>query len=417
MHDRRRRPTTVDQYRKLWAAGSPPDLKAFLAGLLELTPDDLLDVIEYDRSERWRRGERLKAERYLRDFPTVRNDPEAALVVIYGEFYLRKERGENPSLLEYIGRFPQHARRLRDQVMWHEAIELGQVIGGAPPQIPEIPGLTVAELLGRGGMCSVYRAVDTESGNEVAVKILDRDHMHHPQRVARFRREVGSLMRLRHPHIVRAQRTGDAKGVPYLVMEYCPAGTLAAYLAGRPFDPPDAAEVIYALAAAVAYAHGEGVVHRDLKPGNVLLTNTRGPDAEVASLMTPDSSLLIPKVSDFGLAKCDAGVGSQITASRETLGTPCYMAPELVTGARDADARTDVYGLGAILYEMLTGRPPFVAATPLDVVQLVREQAPTPPSAVYQKVPASLEAACLKCLEKEPEKRFATAAEVLTAIR
>jgi serine/threonine-protein kinase len=417
MHDRRRRPTVVDQYRKLWAVGPAPDLKTFLAGLLELTPDDLLDVIEYDRSERWRRGERLKAERYLRDFLTVRNDPEAALVVIYGEFYLRKELGENPSLLEYIGRFPQHARRLRDQVMWHEAIELGQVIGGAPPPVPEIAGLAVSELLGRGGMCSVYRAVDAETGNEVAVKILDRDHMHHPQRVARFRREVGSLMRLRHPHIVRAHRTGDAKGVPYLVMEYCPAGTLAAYLAGRPLPPADASEVIYALAAAVAYAHGEGVVHRDLKPGNILLTSARGLDAEITSLMMPDSSLLIPKVSDFGLAKCDASVGSQITASRETLGTPCYMAPELVTGARDADARTDVYGLGAILYEMLTGRPPFVAATPLEVVQLVREQAPTPPSVMNPETPPGLEAACLRCLEKEPEERFATAAEVLAAIR
>lgn len=117
MHDRRRRPTPVDQYRKLWAAGQSPDLIAFLAGLLILTPDDLLDVIEYDRSERWRRGERVKAEKYLRDFPAIRNDPEAALVVIYGEYFLRTELGENPSLLEYIGRFPQHARRLRDQVM------------------------------------------------------------------------------------------------------------------------------------------------------------------------------------------------------------------------------------------------------------------------------------------------------------
>ena len=202
MHDRRRRPTIADQYRRLWATDSPPDLQGFLASLLDLSPDDLLEVIELDRAERWRRGERIKAERYLRDFPAVRSDPEAALVVVYGEYFLRKELGETPSLLEYVGRFPEYARRLRDQVMWHEAIELGQVLGGVPATIPEIPGLTLDELLGRGGMCSVYRAVDAQTGAVVTVKILDRDHMHHPQRVARFRREVGSLMRLRHPHIV-----------------------------------------------------------------------------------------------------------------------------------------------------------------------------------------------------------------------
>ena len=392
MPDVRRRLTVADQYRRAWAAGPDPDLAGFLDAFPALLPDDLLDVLEIDRAERWRRGDRVKAERYLKAFPELQADVEAALVVVYGEFYLRKELGEVPSLLEYVARFPQHARRLRDQVMWHEAIDLGPPASGPP----DVPGLAVGDLLGRGGMCSVYRAVDAETGKDVAVKVLDRDHRHHPLRVARFAREVGSLMRLSHPHIVRALRTGDAGGLPFLVMEFCPGGTLA----GRPLRPADAADVIVALAGAVEYAHQHGVVHRDLKPSNVLLAD----GGQV-------------KVADFGLAKVAAEIGGSLTATREALGTPCYMAPELATGARDADARTDVYGLGAILYEMLTGRPPFVGTAPLDVVRMVREDVPTPPSAISPEVPAALEAVCLKCLEKDPDRRFPTAAAVAVAIR
>jgi serine/threonine-protein kinase len=215
---------------------------------------------------------------------------------------------------------------------------------------------------------------------------------------------------------VLALRTGDVSGVPFLVMEYCSGGTLDVHLAGRPLPPAEAAAVLRALAGAVHFAHVQGVVHRDLKPSNILLGTDQYPipDHETRpdwALGIGDSALR-PKVADFGLAKCEAGVGSAITATRETLGTPCYMAPELTTGARDADARTDVYGLGGILYELLTGRPPFVATTPLEVIRMVREEAPVRPKRINPDVPAELEELCLKCLEKEPDQRFATAAEV-----
>jgi hypothetical protein len=414
---RRRAATPADQYRKLWGFGPPPELHEFIAGLPTLTADELLDVIEIDRAERWRKGQRTKAERYLREFPALANDQEAALVLIYGEYYLRKELGESPSLMEFLARFPQHARRLRDQVMWHEAIELGH-IGGPAAGPPVVPGLTMGDLLGRGGMCSVYRAKDGESGAEVAVKVLDMDHLHHPLRVARFRREVGSLMRLRHPNIVLALRTGEVRGLPYLVMEYCSGGTLASHLRGRPVAADLAADVLRDVAAAVEYAHREGVIHRDLKPGNILLSGVRSQESGVrgSGLRSPDSSPLTPKVSDFGLAKCESGAGGSITATRETLGTPCYMAPELTTGARDADARTDVYGLGGILYELLTGRPPFVATIPLEVVRMVREEDPVPPTAMNPDVPAELEAVCLKCLEKDSDRRYQSAAAVAEAV-
>ena len=272
---RRRAATPADQYRKLWGFGPPPELHEFIAGLPTLTADDLLDVIEIDRAERWRQGPADQGRALSpTNFPALANDQEAALVVIYGEYYLRKELGESPSLMEFLARFPQHARRLRDQVMWHEAIELGH-IGGPAAGPPVVPGLTMGDLLGRGGMCSVYRAKDGETGAEVAVKVLDMDHLHHPLRVARFRREVGSLMRLRHPNIVLALRTGEARGLPYLVMEYCSGGTLASHLRGRPVAADVAADVLREVAAAVEYAHREGVIHRDLKPGNILLSGDR----------------------------------------------------------------------------------------------------------------------------------------------
>ena len=405
----RRRLTPADQYRRAWSAGPPPDLAQFVSALPVLTADELVDVVEVDRAERWRRGQRVSAERYLKTFPALDADPEAALVIIYGEYYLRKELGEVPSVLEYVARFPKHAARLRDQVMWNEAIELSPL----PVGPPEIPGLDIGERLGRGGMCSVYRAVDTRTGAEVAVKVLDQDHRHHPVRVARFAREIGSLTRLAHPHIVRGLWTGEASGFPYLVMEYCSGGTLGTHLGGRPLPPAGAAAVIVALAGAVEYAHGQGVVHRDLKPSNILLrTADRAGDP---AYRLPDSEL-VAKVADFGLAKVAAELGGQLTATREALGTPCYMAPELATGARDADARTDVYGLGAILFELLTGRPPFTGPTPLEVVRAVREDPPVPPTEVNPTVPPGLDAVCLKCLEKDPNERYQTASALAEAI-
>ena len=140
-------------------------------------------------------------------------------------------------------------------------------------------------------------------------------------------------------------------------------------------------------------------------------TGVRRPTAPV------ESQPSVPKIADFGLAKCKVDMGGSLTASRETLGTPCYMAPELATGARDADARTDVYGLGAILYELLTGRPPFVANSPMEVVRMVREEPPVPPKELNPDVPDQLEAVCLKCLEKDPDWRYQSAADVGEAVR
>ena len=275
----------AEQYRSLWLLDRAPALADFLAGYDDYSQEELLEIIEIDRAERWRRGERITAEQYLNEYSLLCDDEEAALVLIYGEFFLRKELGESPSLKDFLTRFPQHARRLQDQVMWHEAIELDRELSARPA--PELPGLTMGEMLGRGGMCSVYQATDPVSGREVAVKVLDPEHLHNRVRVGRFRREIGSLTRLRHAHIVSALRTGEFRGLPYLVMEFCAGGTLAAHLRGRPLPPKAAAGTLRAIAGALAYAHAEGVVHRDLKPGNVLLA------------IHPQNKTAIPKVAEY----------------------------------------------------------------------------------------------------------------------
>jgi hypothetical protein len=413
MHERTgRRASPAENYRRLWRSGPRPDLNGFLVSHTDLSHDELLDLIETDRSERWQRGDRVKAEHYLEQFPTIAADDEATLVIIYGEFYLRRELGDAPNLMEYIARFPQHARRLRDQVMWHEAISSDSSFDSILDTMPEIPGLAIGDRLGRGGMSSVYHAIELPDARDVAVKMIDHAHLNHPLRVARFRREIASTLRLSHPNIVSAFRTGEARGLPYLVMEYCVGGPLTSQLRGRPVPNSLARNLMMQLASAVDYAHQQGVIHRDLKTSNVLLAAIPGqPKPNPTSLRSTPLEVLpyIPKLSDFGLAKSIDGGDGSITATRETLGTPCYMAPELTIGARDADVRTDVYGLGSILYELLTGRPPFVARAPLEVLRMVREETPIPPTYVNPEVWPELEYICLKCLQKEPDHRFQSA--------
>lgn len=402
----RKKLTAVEGYRRLWRGEDKPSLRDYLAKLPVVGPDDLVDLIEVDRAERWRRGDRVDAEKYLNDFPSLRRDVESALVVIYGEFYMRRELGESPSLSHFVERFPDYSDRLRDQVMWHEAIsDVSPAITKGPPTIA---GITVGELLGRGGMASVYRATDDATGQTIAVKVLASEHARQPVRAARFRREVSALLRLHHPNIVTAMSTGEADGRPYIVMELCAGGSLAALMNGKPLAWKSAVFALCDLAGAIEYAHNQGVIHRDLKPGNVLLNPVKVPGAT--------GFPFIPKVSDFGLAKCLIGMEPGLTATRESLGTPAYMSPELTTGARSADPRADVYGLGAILYEMLTGRPPFVAPSAVEVVRKVRDDLPVPPDEINSRVPTAVASVCLKCLEKDPNDRYQSAGELLRAL-
>lgn len=247
------------------------------------------------------------------------------------------------------------------------------------------------EVLGQGGMGVVYRARQRSLGREVALKMILNGAWATPDQLARFRAEAAAAARIDHPHIVPVYEVGEHAGQPYFTMKYVAGRTLAELLADGPLASRDAARLLAPVCRAIDAAHQRGIVHRDLKPSNILL------DAED-----------VPHVTDFGLARQQDEPG--LTLSGAVVGTPTFMSPEQATADRQRlGPASDVYSLGAVLYQMLTGRPPLEAATPAETVMLVLEQDPPPPRVLNPGVDADLELVVLKCLQKPPELRYATA--------
>ena len=278
----------------------------------------------------------------------------------------------------------------------HRALTGGDTVGyfsatGSTLPAPTVPGYEILGELGRGGMGVVYKARHTKLNRLVALKmILSGEHAGAAE-VDRFRREAEAIAHLQHPGIIQIHEIGDHDGRPYLSLEFADGGSLQQQLAGTPQPVARAAQLTATLARAMAYAHQHGVVHRDLKPGNVLFAEG------------------LPKITDFGLAKRLEGNDS-VTRSGSILGTPSYMAPEQASGDVHATGpATDVYSLGAIMYEMLTGRPPFRAASTLETIRQVVSEDPVPPRRLQPRVPVDLETICLKCLRKETGQRFGSA--------
>ena len=275
---------------------------------------------------------------------------------------------------------------------------------------PDIPGFEILSVLGRGGMGLVYLARDAKLKRLVALKMVLAGAHSSEDSLGRFRAEAEAVARLQHPHVVQVFSWGEHDGLPYLVMEYVAGGGLDRRIASRPQPPSDAARLVMLLARAVHAAHKAGVVHRDLKPANVLLA----PAADEAALNTAYGW---PKISDFGLARLSGAERTQ-TASCDVLGTPSYMAPEQAAGkAREVGAAADVYALGAIFYELLTGRPPFKGESMLETLDQVRSLPPRPPREFCPEAPQELEALCLRCLAKSPEDRPSTAADLAEHLR
>jgi serine/threonine-protein kinase len=263
----------------------------------------------------------------------------------------------------------------------------------AGADLPRVPGYDVEALLGRGGMGVVYKARHRRLNRPVALKMLLAGAHAGPTERARFQREAEAVASLRHANIVALYDVSDHEGCPYFTMELLEGGSLAQAMAGTPQPARQAAALLITLAEAVQVAHQAGIVHRDLKPANILLT-AKG----------------TPKVADFGLARPFEGEPA-LTLSGARIGTPSYMAPEQVVGkAGTIGPAADIYSLGALLYEMLTGRPPFRGETAAETEQQVIHDEPVSPSRLNTKVPRDLEMICLKCLSKEPKRRYASAA-------
>jgi serine/threonine protein kinase len=287
----------------------------------------------------------------------------------------------------------------------------------AADEIGRLGPYRVRRVLGRGGMGMVFLAEDPRLKRPVALKVLLEARYTEAHYVARFRGEAETVARLRHPHIVQIHEVGTHEGRPYLALEHVEGGNLAERLAGRPQPARAAAALVETLARALHYAHEQGVIHRDLKPANILMerkSEIPNPRSErIDSDFGFRISDLEPKVTDFGLAKRLDEKG--LTQTGDLLGTPGYLAPELTHGrARGGDCgpTVDVYGLGAILYELLTGRPPFRGETVLDTLEQVRALEPVPVRRLQPKVPRDLETVCLKCLDKEPGRRYASAGDL-----
>jgi serine/threonine protein kinase len=249
----------------------------------------------------------------------------------------------------------------------------------------------------------------------VALKVIRAGAHADPQELARFRAEAEAVARLQHPNIVQVYEVGTAQGLPYCALEYVGGGNLAQHLARAAQPPIAAAMLIEVLARAIHYAHERGVIHRDLKPANILLARSQVPIPKSPTDSTPDWDVefglwdLAPKVTDFGLAKYTAaaaphGPGGS-TRPGLVLGTPQYMAPEQADGGGPVGPAVDVYSLGAILYELLAGRPPFQGGNPLDTLLRARILEPVAPRIWQPKVPRDLETIALKCLQKEPRRR------------
>jgi Flp pilus assembly protein TadD len=327
------------------------------------------------------------------------------------QFLREREAGRTPDPQRYLLDFPELTSLLRDFFAGQDLFDRlapdlapqGQATALATcralPALGErVGGFELLEEVGRGGMGVVYRARQATLDRVVALKMIRRGQADDPE-LARFRVEAEAIARLQHPNIVQVFEVGEHAGLPFVALEYCSAGSLAERLRGTTLRPVEAAAVVAALAQAMQAAHQHNVIHRDLKPANVLLAG--------GDTATP-LDRLTPKVSDFGLARKLDDPG--LTQSGVIMGTPSYMAPEQARGhSKEVGPAADVYALGAVLYECLTGRPPFQAATALETLAQVLDREPLPPRQLNPAVPRDLETVSLKCLRKEPQKRYADA--------
>jgi serine/threonine protein kinase len=351
-------------------------------------------------------------EYYLQRYPQL-HEPEIVQRLLEREAQARNQFGDKPGPVDPTRRFPDlfsDSKILRVELQ----PSLAETIAGLDklppgPDLPLVRGYEVLKLLGRGGNGAVYLARQAGLNRLVALKMILTPVGGDSDDWARFRREAETIARLHHPNIIQIYEIGTADNRLYFSLEYADAGSLAEKLTGDPQAVRPAAELIRTLANAVDLAHQLGIIHRDLKPGNILMVSD---DRSEGRLHLSPLTAHQPKIADFGLAK-ELGSTDAKTQTGVIMGTPSYMAPEQADSLpKKMGPHTDGWALGAILYELLTGRPPFRGETPWETLDQVRKQEPVPPRRLQPKVPLDLETICLKSLQKDPRRRYSSAKEL-----
>jgi tetratricopeptide (TPR) repeat protein len=406
--------TACDQFEAACRAGQGPDLATFLNAIAEpIRPRLLRELLALELDYRRNQGERPAADAYRTRFPehaaivdavfdqlkptaTTRGSPHSAPragasqgATVRDHARPRPSASANASATDSGG-----GGSLASWLSHTEAVDELPHAELSPEAVAALrtAGYEILGEVGRGGMGVVYLAHKLALNRRCALKMILAGAHISPAASARFRAEAETIARLRHPAIVQIYHVGAVCGLPYFELEYLSGGSLDKRLDGIPWSALVAAELVEVLAHAIAEAHRQGIVHRDLKPANILL------DAD-----------LRPKIADFGLAKMlDTDDG--LTKTQTVLGSPSYMAPEQAEGnSKQVGPTTDVYALGTIFYELLTGRPPFRAATAMETLIQVRDLDPIPPSRFQPGLAQAAETICLKCLEKLPQRRYPTA--------
>lgn len=424
-----------DRFEAEWKAGRKPRIEDYLQTPAEVQDaparrELLIELVMIDLEYRWRTGDALTSdtatactgdtnqpdapdgiparpllEDYVHRYSELGPLEDLSEDVIAGEYKVRHLWGDRPKHQEYLGRLsgrrdslPELLNRVDGDLVVDETIDVaGEPTPQAPsppePSLPTIQGYQLIEKIGEGGMGTVYKARQINANRLVALKTLKAGRFATQDDIERFRVEAEASANLDHPNIVTVHEVGESDGHSFFSMDYVEGRNLDEIRRNKTLTGKQAAAYAKSIAEAIHYAHQNGILHRDIKPSNILIDPSNR-----------------PIVTDFGLAKLSRGE-SDLTASGQLLGTPSYMSPEQASGKRDeVGPLTDVYSLGASLYALIAGRPPFVGADPIETIRQVEGSDPIPPRQLNATVPRDLEVVCLKCLEKEPKKRYASAA-------